>query len=194
MNASGHLIEMKGLVFDIIHELSRSLNFTYTVLISERKSNTSVYSEDDMAESLTSSIPEAVTNMVQRKMIAISACAFTITPKAKEIINFTMPISTQTYTFLVARPKELSRALLFMSPFSGYVSLFIFIIIIATKLNFQAWLSIAGVLVLMGPILYAMDRLSPVYRYKGISIKGGLSSIENCIWYMYGALLQQGNY
>jgi ionotropic glutamate receptor len=45
----------------------------------------------------------------------------------------------------------------------------------------------------MGPILYYIHKHSPVYEYKGITKKGGLSSIENCIWYMYGALLQQGN-
>lgn len=44
----------------------------------------------------------------------------------------------------------------------------------------------------MGPILYYIHRFSPVYEYKGIAMKGGLSSIQNCIWYMYGALLQQG--
>lgn len=58
----------------------------------------------------------------------------------------------------------------------------------------QSWLCIAAVLVCMGPILFAIDKFSPVYKYKGISIKGGLSSIQNCIWYMYGALLQQGIY
>lgn len=47
-------------------------------------------------------------------------------------------------------------------------------------------------IVLMGPILYYIHKYSPVYEYKGISVKGGLSSIQNCIWYMYGALLQQG--
>lgn len=44
----------------------------------------------------------------------------------------------------------------------------------------------------MGPILYYVHHLSPVYEYKGMGMKGGLSSIQNCIWFMYGALLQQG--
>lgn len=44
----------------------------------------------------------------------------------------------------------------------------------------------------MGPILYYVHTFSPVYEYRGICKKGGLSSIENCMWYMYGALLQQG--
>lgn len=46
----------------------------------------------------------------------------------------------------------------------------------------------------MGPILYYIHHLSPVYEYKGMGMKGGLSSVQNCIWFMYGALLQQGMY
>lgn len=45
----------------------------------------------------------------------------------------------------------------------------------------------------MGPVLFFVHRYSPVYHYKGISNnKGGLSTVQNCMWYMYGALLQQG--
>lgn len=44
----------------------------------------------------------------------------------------------------------------------------------------------------MGPVLYFIHKFSPVYEYRGVSKAGGLSSIQNCIWFMYGALLQQG--
>lgn len=61
--------------------------------------------------------------MVHNKSVAMGACAFTVTEQNKKIINFTNPISIQSYTFLVARPRELSRALLFISPFRGNVSI-----------------------------------------------------------------------
>lgn len=192
-NDTGQLIEAKGLVFDIIEELSKSLNFTFKI-ITPSDLKTSNETREDF-DGLTSAIPDLVVEMMRRKTIAITAAAYTITSKGKEVINFTSPISTQFYSMMVARPKELSKALLFMSPFSGYVCYCLIQLNFFREFNalFQAWLCISGVLVCMGPVLFAMDRLSPVYKYKGISIKGGLSSIQNCIWYMYGALLQQGN-
>lgn len=123
-------MEFKGLVFDIMKEISESLNFTYTVevkVVASKKENESEYSGFDEVvgeDSLTSTIPDFILEMIRTKTAAISACCFTVTDKVKEKINFTMPISTQSYTFLVARPRELSRALLFMSPFSQMVRFF----------------------------------------------------------------------
>lgn len=129
-NGSGHVMEFKGLVFDILKEISENLNFSYTVevrTVTSRKRNESEHSgfiEVVGEDSLTSTIPSFILEVVRSKTVAISACGFTVTDKAKEKINFTMPISTQSYTFLVARPRELSRALLFMSPFSQMVRTF----------------------------------------------------------------------
>lgn len=47
----------------------------------------------------------------------------TITESKENTINFTDPISIETYVFLVSRPKELSRALLFVLPFTSDVSM-----------------------------------------------------------------------
>lgn len=44
----------------------------------------------------------------------------------------------------------------------------------------------------MGPALYAMHRLSPFYDMQSNKKRGGLANLHNCLWYMYGALLQQG--
>ncbi|CAH0552900.1 unnamed protein product [Brassicogethes aeneus] len=177
-NESGHIVEYKGLVFDIIKELANNLNFTYTVEIAKstfKKETFTNVTDYAISETLTNEIPSVFYSLIQNKTIALGACAFTITEESKNFINFTIPITTQTYTFLVARPRELSRALLFISPFTG-----------------DTWLCLSAAIVFVGPILYYIHRCSPVYEYKGLPKRGGLSSIENCIWYMYGALLQQG--
>lgn len=44
----------------------------------------------------------------------------------------------------------------------------------------------------MGPTLYIVHRLSPYYEAMEITRQGGLATIHNCLWYIYGALLQQG--
>lgn len=126
--------EYSGLVFDIIKELSRILNFTYTVNLVKvglganqlkfSRNNTEKDISGDITTLVTNSIPEAIIDMVTTKSVAIAACGFTVTEKEKLYINFTVPVSTQTYTFLAARPRELSRALLFMSPFTKDVSNF----------------------------------------------------------------------
>ncbi|XP_018576793.1 ionotropic receptor 93a isoform X2 [Anoplophora glabripennis] len=178
INESGEVTEYTGLVFDIIKELSNNLNFTFTVEVVNKTviKNSSVGNNSlEITNIATNSIPTEFIDMIRNKSVAFGACAFTVTEDNKHLINFTSPISIQTYTFLVARPKELSRALLFISPFTG-----------------DTWLCLSAAIISMGPILYYIHRFSPVYEYKGISMKGGLSSVQNCIWYMYGALLQQG--
>lgn len=54
--------------------------------------------------------------------VFLAAGAFTVTEKRKALVNFTVPISIQTTTLLSARPGEMSRALIFMAPFTYDVS------------------------------------------------------------------------
>lgn len=46
----------------------------------------------------------------------------------------------------------------------------------------------------MGPILYLINRNSPYYKYYDLYDGKGLFKLENCSWYVYGAILQQGEY
>lgn len=69
---------------------------------------------------------EDIIKTIEGKGILLAASAFTITEDRKARINFTIPISIQPYAFLVSRPRELSRALLFMAPFASNVHLIAF--------------------------------------------------------------------
>ncbi|CAG9864021.1 unnamed protein product [Phyllotreta striolata] len=177
-NSSGEVIESSGLILDIVKELSRNLNFTFrleTLNKTSFNSGTSNSTSFDVDSDFTNQVPKALIDMIKNKTVALGACAVTVTEDLEKVVNFTVPITVLSYTFLVARPKELSRALLFISPFT-----------------MDTWLCLAAAIVSMGPLLYFIHRHSPVYEYKGYPMKGGLASIQNCIWYMYGALLQQG--
>lgn len=44
----------------------------------------------------------------------------------------------------------------------------------------------------MGPLLNWFHRVTPYYDYLQTRTKGGLQTVTNCLWYVYGALLQQG--
>lgn len=125
VNESGEVVGYTGLVFDIIKELSNNLNFTFTVeIVNKTVTRNDVEGSLEITNLSTNNIPTEFIDMIRNKSVAFGACAFTVTEENKDLINYTIPISIQTYTFLVARPKELSRALLFISPFSGNVSIY----------------------------------------------------------------------
>ncbi|XP_063220916.1 ionotropic receptor 93a-like isoform X2 [Bacillus rossius redtenbacheri] len=56
----------------------------------------------------------------------------------------------------------------------------------------KVWLCIIVCVVTMGPLLMFFHLRSPYYDYHGKRGEGGLNSLHTCVWYMYGALLQQG--
>lgn len=131
-NESGSVTQYSGLIFDVIKELSKSLNFTYTIhvvhmnwtkpknaTLAKRKYRGDILDSEDI---LTNIIPTSIIDLIQNKTMALGAIGFTVSEEHKEFIDFTNPINIQTYTFLAARPRELSRALLFMSPFTFDVS------------------------------------------------------------------------
>lgn len=52
----------------------------------------------------------------------LGAAAFTVTPERAQYVNFTEVLEREAYAFMVNRPAELSRVLLFAEPFSNEVS------------------------------------------------------------------------
>lgn len=113
--------------------------------------------------------------MLQENRIILAAVAATINNKYERYVDFTMPISVQPYSFLSARPKELSRIFLFLSPFTG-----------------ESWLCLFFTMAIVGPVLFVITKFSPWYEHHDKVSVGGLGKIYNCFWYVYGALLQQG--
>ena len=55
----------------------------------------------------------------------------------------------------------------------------------------MSWLAIFLALLLIGPILWLLHNLSYFYKVNEEG-PGGLAKLGNCIWYCYGAMLQQG--
>jgi len=66
-------------------------------------------------------MPSEIIDMVVANKVLFAACAYTVNDDGKENINFTLPIFMQTYSFLTAKPGQLSRALLFTAPFAKEV-------------------------------------------------------------------------
>lgn len=71
---------------------------------------------------LTTDIPTEVLNLLADNRIILGAIASTVNERYKRLVNFSVPISIQPYSFLVAKPKEISRIYLFTAPFTHGVS------------------------------------------------------------------------
>ncbi|XP_025158343.1 ionotropic receptor 93a-like [Harpegnathos saltator] len=165
--------EYGGLIFDVIKYLGKKLNFTYTVL-SPTSNRTVKFTQNEtqadvVLTSNTRKIPMEIMDMIHTKKVLLAACAYTVNDRGRGKINFTIPIFIQTYSFLTAKPNQLSRALLFTAPFAK-----------------ETWACLAASIIIMGPILYLIHKYSPGTK------TSGLNSSWQCVWYVYGALLQQG--
>ncbi|KYN11033.1 Glutamate receptor delta-2 subunit [Trachymyrmex cornetzi] len=165
--------EFGGLLFDVVKYLGKKLNFTYNVLspaIDQTKFTRNTTVANVVLTSTTREMPSQIIDMILEKKVLLAACAYTVNDYGKKQINFTLPIFMQTYSFLTAKPGQLSRALLFTAPF--------------TK---ETWACLAASIIIMGPILYLIHKYSP-----SSTKTSGLNSCWQCVWYVYGALLQQG--
>ncbi|XP_031786808.1 ionotropic receptor 93a isoform X2 [Nasonia vitripennis] len=174
--------EYGGLIFDVLNYLSLKLNFTYTVRLASSpaaeaptrlpSAGDSSKSMDLAAMSVAQKVPQEVVELVRSKQVFIAASAFTV-GKNSGGLNFTAAIVMQNYALLSAKPKPLSRALLFTAPYTN-----------------ETWACLTSVLIVIGPILYLTVKLSP--RPRDIDNSLSLSTTWQCSWYVYGALLQQG--
>lgn len=72
---------------------------------------------------LTTDIPTEVLNLLADNQIIFAAVASTVNERYKRLINFSVPISIQPYSYLTAKPREISRIYLFTAPFTTGVSL-----------------------------------------------------------------------
>ena len=108
------------------------------------------------------------------KEVMLAAAAFAISHERMQVVNFTSAFDLQPYAFMYRRPKEVSRAVLFIDPFLP-----------------EVWIGIAVMTAIIGPIFYIIHRSSLYYKYNDEISKYGLFQMTNCVWYCYGAILQQ---
>ncbi|EDW96190.2 uncharacterized protein Dyak_GE25033 [Drosophila yakuba] len=177
-NSHGVIVEHKGIVMEIVKELSRALNFSY--YLHEASSWKEEYSlstsagsneSDELVGSMTFRIPYRVVEMVQGNQFFIAAVAATVEDSEQKPFNYTLPISVQKYSFITRKPDEVSRIYLFTAPFTV-----------------ETWFCLMGIILLTAPTLYAINRLAPLKEMRIV----GLSTVKSCFWYIFGALLQQG--
>ncbi|XP_055903819.1 ionotropic receptor 93a [Eupeodes corollae] len=175
-NEKGEIIESSGIIIELLKEFSRKLNFSYRLYDAKTFEDDPTVNENttastDLYGSLTHFIPNSVVELIQNNRFFLAAVAYSIDDPDSKPFNYTSPISIQKYTFLSRRPDEVSRIYLFTAPFT-----------------FETWASLIGVLLTTAPLLYLINILVPIEELR----TNGLCKMNNCFWYVYGALLQQG--
>ncbi|XP_032312230.1 ionotropic receptor 93a [Drosophila ananassae] len=177
-DSHGVILEHKGIVMELLKELSRALNFSYYLHEASNwkddysiTTSTSSNESDELAGSMTFRIPYRLVEMVQGNQFFMAAVAATVEDPDHKPFNYTLPISVQKYSFITRQPDEVSRIYLFTAPFTT-----------------ETWACLVGIILLTAPMLYAINRLAPLQEMQII----GLSTVKSCFWYIFGALLQQG--
>ena len=164
-NNRGQVVKYSGLIFALLDEIAKKLNFTYVV----KEPSDGLWGDRKRGEW------NGLIKQVIDKEVMLSAAALSVSKERLSVVNFSDTVDMQPYTFIYRRPTELSRYLLFIDPFTPMV-----------------WLYIAAMTLLIGPIFWSIHRYSYYYKYHDEINKYGLFQLQNCMWYCYGALLQQG--
>ncbi|XP_077544089.1 ionotropic receptor 93a-like [Haemaphysalis longicornis] len=165
MSADGRTVKnVTGTMADMIASLANGLNFTYEWRVPKE------------------AIPGAFENgewngligMLHRQEADIAAYGFSVTKERSEVVNFTSAYDESPYKILVPKPRA-NYKYLFLDPFT-----------------WDTWVAVLFSLLLIGPVLWGIHCASPYYDYYGLRDKKGLFLLQNCEWYCFGAIIQQG--
>ncbi|KAH7982145.1 hypothetical protein HPB52_003305 [Rhipicephalus sanguineus] len=104
----------------------------------------------------------------------LGAYGFSVTKERSEVVNFTSAYDESPYKILVPKPRA-NYKYLFLDPFT-----------------WDTWVAVLFSLLLIGPVLWGIHCASPYYDYYGLRNDKGLFLLQNCEWYCFGAIIQQG--
>ncbi|EDV28929.1 uncharacterized protein TRIADDRAFT_18943, partial [Trichoplax adhaerens] len=159
----------EGIVKDLLVELSKMLQFTYKLSLTEDRNYGSV-------NETTNQWTGMVKKIIDQKA-DIAAGAFSITASRSHVIDFTKPFLDQGVTMLVAKPKSLPPSIFqCFAPFT-----------------LNVWLLIAGSFIFTGVIFYATGYLSPFDLYGSAVHTIYSTNLGNSVWNIISSFLQQGH-
>jgi len=163
---NGVVIRYTGLVLELAKELGNRLNFSINVIAP---------TDNLWGNRLTFTRWTGMVEMVRLGEVAFAAAGFTVTADRMSVVNFTLSLDAQPYTFMFARPKQLSRALLFIQPYTP-----------------QAWVTIFAMTLAAGPLVWVFNKISPYYEFHPQREGTPIFDLWYNTWYCIGALLFQG--
>lgn len=166
----------KGYCMDLLKELSKTINFTYSLALSpDGQFGSYVIKNSSIGgkKEWTGLIGEIVNE--QADMIV---APLTINPERAEFIEFSKPFKYQGITILEKKPSRSSTLVSFLQPFSNTL-----------------WILVMVSVHVVALVLYLLDRFSPFGRFKLANTDGteeDALNLSSAIWFAWGVLLNSG--
>uniref|UniRef100_A0A2H4ZBE5 Glutamate [NMDA] receptor subunit 1 n=1 Tax=Anoplophora chinensis TaxID=217632 RepID=A0A2H4ZBE5_ANOCN len=166
----------KGYCMDLLKELSKKINFTYSLALSPDGQfgnyiikNSSVGGKKEWTGLIGELVGERADMIV---------APLTINPERAEFIEFSKPFKYQGITILEKKPSRSSTLVSFLQPFSNTL-----------------WILVMVSVHVVALVLYLLDRFSPFGRFKLANTDGteeDALNLSSAIWFAWGVLLNSG--
>ncbi|CAL7946864.1 unnamed protein product [Xylocopa violacea] len=166
----------KGYCMDLLKELSKTINFTYSLALSPDGQfgsyvikNSSVGGKKEWTGLIGELVNERADMIV---------APLTINPERAEFIEFSKPFKYQGITILEKKPSRSSTLVSFLQPFSNTL-----------------WILVMVSVHVVALVLYLLDRFSPFGRFKLANTDGteeDALNLSSAVWFAWGVLLNSG--
>ncbi|XP_043512343.1 glutamate [NMDA] receptor subunit 1 [Frieseomelitta varia] len=166
----------KGYCMDLLKELSKTINFTYSLALSPDGQFGSYVIKDSSVggkKEWTGLIGELVNERAD-----MIVAPLTINPERAEFIEFSKPFKYQGITILEKKPSRSSTLVSFLQPFSNTL-----------------WILVMVSVHVVALVLYLLDRFSPFGRFKLANTDGteeDALNLSSAVWFAWGVLLNSG--
>ncbi|XP_050309100.1 glutamate receptor ionotropic, kainate 2 isoform X3 [Anthonomus grandis grandis] len=165
--------QFEGYAVDLIHEISRTLGFNYTIKLAPDGRYGSLNRETNEWDGMIRELLD------QKADLAIAD--LTITYDREQAVDFTMPFMNLGISILYRKPiKQPPNLFSFLSP-----------------LSLDVWIYMATAYLGVSVLLFILARFTP-YEYtshpceKDACIRENQFTLLNCLWFAIGSLMQQG--
>ncbi|XP_046474895.1 NMDA receptor 1 isoform X3 [Neodiprion pinetum] len=173
----------KGYCMDLLKELAKTINFTYSLALSPDGQFGTYMARNNSARLHSFSVGSKkewsglIGELVNERADMIIA-PLTINPERAEFIEFSKPFKYQGITILEKKPSRSSTLVSFLQPFSNTL-----------------WILVMVSVHVVALVLYLLDRFSPFGRFKLANTDGteeDALNLSSAIWFAWGVLLNSG--
>ncbi|XP_017302157.1 glutamate [NMDA] receptor subunit 1 [Diaphorina citri] len=167
----------KGFCMDLLRELSRTINFTYSLALSPDGQFGSYIIKNTTGGGGKKEWTGLIGELVNERADMIVA-PLTINPERAEFIEFSKPFKYQGITILEKKPSRSSTLVSFLQPFSNTL-----------------WILVMVSVHVVALVLYLLDRFSPFGRFRlsnSDNTEEDALNLSSAIWFAWGVLLNSG--
>ncbi|PSN56156.1 Ionotropic receptor 76b [Blattella germanica] len=153
-----------GIVFDFIDILKEKYGFTYDVTF-----------PPSAEENIMGDADSGIIGRVYKHEVDMAAAFLPVFHDLDKLVNFSTTLDESNWVVLMKRPSESATGSGLLAPFDETV-----------------WLLILISLIAIGPTIYAIVFIRAIVC-KNDEVLATVVPLDNCIWFVYGALMKQGS-